>query len=282
MRLSKGWGGVLVAAALVLSMPAATANEARLRLHQIATSHASEDDVAAEVRFGEDVAARILGRQQLIKNERLDRYVSLIGTALAAHADRPELNFYFAVVDSDTINAYSAPGGFVFITRGAVQATRDESELAAILAHEIGHVSRRHIVDELNIHGAEQADLSTLSRFLGASADTARVALSQAVDKALSVLFDTGYNVKQELEADRVATLLLAETGYDPTALRRFLARVESPQQGRRQAGMKTHPGAAQRDAALAKLLAEEGLAPLPDTPLEQTRFERHVKTRTR
>jgi predicted Zn-dependent protease len=269
-----------VAIALLLwlsNAPSFAASDVRLRLHQLVENQTGEADVVAEVRFGEDVAARILGREKLSADTQLQRYVSLLGTALALHADRPELSFYFAVLESDAVNAYSAPGGFVFVTRGAVRAAQNEAELAAILAHEIAHVSRRHIVHELNIHGAEQSDLSALTRFLGASADTARVALAQAVDKALDVLFDTGYNVQQELEADRVATLLLAETGYDPTALQRFLARVE-PAEGRN-ADLKTHPGAQQRDAALRQLLAEEKLSALPNNTTQQTRFEAHVKT---
>jgi predicted Zn-dependent protease len=269
-----------VAIALLLwlsNTPAFAASDTRLRLHQLVENQTGEADVVAEVRFGEDVAARILGREKLSADTQLQRYVSLLGTALALHADRPELNFYFAVLDDDAVNAYSAPGGFVFVTQGAVRAARDEAELAAILAHEIAHVSRRHIVHELNIRGAEQSDLSALTRFLGASADTARVALGQAVDKALEVLFDTGYNVQQELEADSNASLLLAETGYDPTALQRFLARVE-PAKGRN-ADLKTHPGAQQRDAALRQLLAEEKLSALPINSTQQTRFEAHVKT---
>lgn len=265
---------------LLAAAPVFAASDTRLRLHQLVENQTGETDVMAEVRFGEDVSARILGREKLSTDEKLQRYVSLLGTALALHADRPELNFYFAVLESDAVNAYSAPGGFVFITRGAVRAAHDESELAAILAHEIAHVSRRHIVHELNIRGAEQSDLSALTRFLGASADTARVALSQAVDKALEVLFDTGYNVQQELEADRVATLLLAETGYDPTALRRLLARVESPAAA--QSAMKTHPGAEQRDAALHTLLTEEKLSPLPGNSTQQARFDAHVKATSR
>jgi predicted Zn-dependent protease len=259
---------------LLAAAPALAAGDTRLRLHQLVENQTGEADVVAEVRFGEDVAARILGREKLSADTNLQRYVSLLGTALALHADRPELSFYFAVLDDDAVNAYSAPGGFVFITQGAVRAAQNEAELAAILAHEIAHVSRRHIVHELNIHGAEQSDLSALTRFLGASADTARVALAQAVDKALDVLFDSGYNVQQELEADSVATLLLAEAGYDPTALRRFLARVESPAT----TGMKTHPGAEQRDAALNTLLAEEKLERLPNNATQQTRFDAYVK----
>jgi predicted Zn-dependent protease len=257
----------------------AMAQDARMRLHQIDTEPQGEADTVAEIRFGEMVAARILGRTALNQDPKLNRYVSLIGTALAMHASRPDLQFHFAVLESDEVNAYSTPGGFVFVTRGAVMATENESELAAILAHEIAHISERHIVKALNIKGADKSDLSTVSRFLGASADTARAAFSQAVDKAMDVIFDTGYQIEQELDTDRVATLLLADAGYDPAALLHFLKRIDGQSSGK-VSKMKTHPGSERRLNSLTQLLQEEGLSSVSyNQEIMQKRFSNHVKT---
>lgn len=256
----------------------ALGQEARLRLHQVDNQPRGEADTVAEIRFGETVAARILGRESLSKDRELNRYVSLIGTALALHATRPDLQFHFAVMESPEVNAYSAPGGFVFITRGAIEASTSESELAAILAHEIAHISERHIVKALHIRGEEKGDLSAISRLIGASSDTARAAFSQTVDKALELILDTGYEMEQELDCDRIATLLLVQTGYDPQALQRFLQR----NQGTASDGahkMKTHPASQRRNDALRQLLEAEGLTtPVAETATMQTRFRHHVK----
>lgn len=272
---------LLLGTALILPGSAlADVSSARQRWHEVQKEDTKAADVEEEIRFGRSIAARILGRERLVQNARLSRYVKLIGAGLALHSSRNELQFHFAVLDSDQVNAYSTPGGYIFITRGAVRAARNEDELAAILAHEIAHVTQRHIVEDLNIHGEadDELDLSGVMRILGISADTARVAFNQAVDKALDVLFETGYRVDQELEADRVATLLLAESGYDPTALQRLLIRLDASEVQQAKGRMRTHPGGERRLEELATLLKNEQLTPI-DHPRMKARFESHVKT---
>ena len=249
----------------------------RLRTNQIAGMRTTASDVEAEINFGRDVAARVLGRFPLFQNAELNHYVNLIGTALATHSSRSDLNFHFAVLDSDTINAYSAPGGYVFITRGALAQAQDESELAAILAHEIAHISERHIVNALHIRASDSGGATAgLGHLLGGSSDTARVAFSQAVDQAVAILFQNGYSQQDELEADQVGTMLLAQSGYDPLALRRYLERVQSLDKGSA-ALNTTHPPSRQRLRALDRVIDEEHLADL-HLVRNSTRFKHYVK----
>ena len=250
------------------------ANEFRTRLHQAVGEKTLSEDVIAEIRFGRQVAARILGREKLYSDEALTHYINLIGTALALHSSRNELEYHFAVLDKSYANAYSTPGGYVFITKGAIDMAQDEAELAAVLAHEVAHVTHRHIVKDLNIHGTERANLSGLTRILGAFGDTTRVALSKTVDKAMSILFNTGYNTREELEADQTATLLLAETGYDPTALKRYLQRLATAMQASHGNETQTHPPSAERQQALDTLYAAEGLDRL-SFPTVKARFNK-------
>ncbi len=248
----------------------------RQRLHAIELKEQREADIETETIFGRNVAGRVLSRFKLDRDRDLNRYINLLGVGLASHAARPELSFRFAVLDADEVNAYSAPGGYIFITRGAVFAARDEAELAAVLAHEIAHVNQRHIVKALNLKASDVSAGAGLSRLLGARGDVARVAFRQVVDKAVAILFEQGYSQADELDADRVATLLLALSGYDPTALKRYLQRLPS-RPGETAAINTTHPPSETRLIALSRLLEEERLSS-EGFRQNRERFNRYVR----
>jgi predicted Zn-dependent protease len=234
------------------------------------------DDAKAEVTFGKEVAVRILGRYPLYDDPALTRYVSLVGKAVALHSDRPELEFHFGVLDTDSVNAYAAPGGYIFITKGTLKQMRDEAELAAVLAHEIAHVSRKHIVNELHIKGGENSLEAGLVHLIAGVSNPTRSAFSQTVDQAVELLFGSGLKHEDELEADRVGTLLLANTGYDPTALRSYLNRIR-PMQGELMKSLHaTHPSFEKRLSDIDKLIAEEKLH-TANGPRGTRRFAEHV-----
>ncbi len=254
------------------------ADNFRVRLHQTLNHDKPlASDVEAEIRFGRQVAARILGRQQTLNNDALIHYVSLVGTTLSFYSPRPELTYHFSIIDDPTVNAYSTPGGYIFITKGAIDLAQDEAELAAILAHEIAHVSEKHIVKELDIKGNDSDNFSSLAIFLGGSGNSSKVALSQSVDKAVAILFDTGYKITEELAADRVAILLLAQCGYDPSALERFLKRADTQPDQITAKSPPTHPRSAERFAQINALIDQENLVQSHYTTLKE-RFEQHVK----
>lgn len=258
-----------------------SSSDYRKRLHTAQTDITTEDDVRTEIRFGRDIAARILGKYPLLDDPKLQRYVNLVGRALALHSSRPELKFYFAVLNTDHINAYSTPGGYIFITRGALSNMRDESELAAVLGHEIAHITQKHIVNALNIRGTDTSALSGISRMIGGSQDTARVAFSQAVDRAVKILFETGYQQADELTSDNEAVMLLAATEYDPVALSRYLKRISRlTETDHGQTGTSTpmtHPPTSERMAAIKKQLRKEGLTKV-EFERARKRFRQHVK----
>ena len=98
-----------------------------------------------ELKIGGAVAVDIVARNGgLLRDETITHRVAIIGKSLSYYCARPELNFRFGVLNSDRINAYSAPGGYVFITRGLYDALPDDQQLAAVLAHEISHITKRH------------------------------------------------------------------------------------------------------------------------------------------
>ena len=264
---------LLLGVTLGSALDAAAEQDFRRRAHAANGNEFESNDIRAEIAFGREVAARILGREPRRDNAELTRYVTLIGQALASNSGRSELPFYFGVLDSEQVNAYSTPGGYVFVTRGALQQMRDEAELAAVLAHEIAHIQLRHIVNAMHIRGKETSGVMTwMSVITGGSGDTAKVAFFQAVDQATNLLFEEGFNIRDELAADRVALMLLANTGYDPEALNRFLTRIDTPTQSAARNGKRTHPSGTERLTALATALRTQGLTDL-NLPRRPERF---------
>jgi predicted Zn-dependent protease len=154
---------------------------------------------------------------------------------------------------------------------------QDEAVLAAVLAHEIAHVTQLHIVKRLNIQGKDASPEAGVARFFGGTGGTARVAFNQAVDKAIDLLFSEGLDHADEYEADEVGSLLLTHTGYDAQALSRYLQRVSAVKAGQGAVLVKTHPRFAERLTRLDSLAAREGLAGLRYPRVEQ-RFVQHVK----
>lgn len=268
----------LLLLSIVTSFSTVAAENFRLRAHQANNEINTQSDIDAEINFGKNIAARILGRFKEYKNEKLKRYVSLVGKSLAMNSSRNEIDFHFTVLDADFINAYSAPGGYVFITKGAIKAMRDESELAAVLAHEVAHITEKHIVKEFKIKGQDNSATAGISNLLGSSSSSAKVAFAQSVDNAVKKLIKKGFKKKEELEADKTALLLLAATGYDPGSLRRYLKRVKRINKKTRgkHKHKPTHPPTSKRIKSLQRLAKKEGLHRLK-LPRAKARFKKYA-----
>ncbi len=271
-----GWFGLFLVAVLPHAASGVAEGQGFRARASDAVAQATDPTYEAirdEILFGREVAARVLGRHARVPNFALQRYVNLVGRHLAQFSTRPELEFRFAVIESGAVNAYSAPGGYVFVTSAALAALEDEAELAAVLAHEIAHVSERHIVRELRIGTESESVEQTLVRLLSSPGEAGRTAFLLAVDEALNILFERGFKKDEELAADRLATLLLANAGYDPLALRRVMARAQGAAQPSR-----THPPSPDRLAALDALIAGQKLAAL-GYPNGAARFAAMTKT---
>lgn len=218
-------------------------------------------DPSEEHFIGRSVAAQILALPQypLASDETLLAYVERVGHGLVETNDavrRPYLDYAFGILDTDEVNAFACPGGLILVTRGLLAETHGEDELAAVLAHEIAHVTLRH-----GVAAIQQANLTQAFAYLGAGAAQATMS-PQDLDK-LNALFDdsvgdivqtlvtNGYSREAELAADALGREFLATTGYDPQALGRLLAGM------RGEGGMlATHPAPEQRIAALGGPLA--------------------------
>jgi predicted Zn-dependent protease len=218
-------------------------------------------DIAAEVSFGREISARILGRYKPYDNPALIKYVSLVGLSLARSTNRPELEYHFMILDTREVNAYAAPGGYVFITKGALQLMKDESELAGALAHEIAHVTEKHVVKELKIKGTDDSAVSGLAQLVGGSSESARAAFGQVVDQGLEMIFKNGYKREDEMQADKSAVSISALSGYNSIGLAKYLDRISSmPEKIPEPKDDQTHPSFAARIAQINDVIAKEGI----------------------
>jgi predicted Zn-dependent protease len=253
------------------------AAEAQFRQRVSTYDEELTSDVSEEVRFGREVAARVIARYGLYENPVLMKYVNLVGRVLSRMTNRPEIDFHFAVLNTDEINAYAAPGGYIFVTRGALLKMQDESELAGVLAHEMGHIVEKHAVRELGIKGTESSAVSGLAHLIGGSTESARTAFSQAVDKAMDMLFKDGYKREDETQADKDAVMFCALSGYEPAGLVTYFERLKTAKGKQTEVLDKTHPSYETRIALLKETINREGI----DTGNYKThkdRFSENIK----
>jgi predicted Zn-dependent protease len=170
---------------------------------------------ADEIALGRQVDAEVRRQYQVYPDRELQEYVQQIGRRLAANSHRPQLQYTFTVLDSAEVNAFALPGGHIFITRGLMAYLNSEAQLAAVLGHEIGHVTARHAVRQ---HSATQ--LAGIGAALGAAL---LPALGQPGGSELTGLLGNallrGYGREHELEADRLGTEYLARSAYEPDAM---------------------------------------------------------------
>ena len=247
-------------AAALLSLPVAAQDiTPHTRVHHLAQAIGAED-IVAEIKFGQEVGARILGKYPLYKNDALTRYANLVAKTLAQYSNRPELTFTVGVLDTDMINGFSAPGGYIFITRGAIEAMDDESELAAVIGHEMMHVCQRHIVKELNIHGTSDSPVAGFSHMIGGAGEAVNLTFIRALDEATKILFERGYKKQDEVEADTMGTILAANAGYDPTALIRYFQKIKTGQEKETASIQKLHPSFDERIQWISQSIEKNGL----------------------
>jgi len=175
-----------------------------------------------EIEIGRSIAAGVAGNYGIVRDERMTRYICLVGEAVAAKSDRPDLLYHFAVLDTDIINAFSCPGGYVFVTRGTLGIIESEAELAAVLAHEISHVAHKDIINEIEKQQFFQAG----NKVAGTLLHSDPALLNAATSFGTGLLFK-GFSRADEYRADEFALTYVAAAGYDPAALLTFLEKLK-------------------------------------------------------
>lgn len=227
---------------------------------------ANNIDQEQEIQLGQNMSAVLLGVRPLHQNKRINEYVNHVGFWLAQNSSRPDLPWQFGVIDSESINAFAAPGGFVFITSAMLMQLDNEAELAAVLAHEISHVILQHHLQAMKSGALRSAMTETL--FVSADAYQANTnakqqkreyaAWAKTVTNAAQDLYSKGLDREDELLADNSGLMLLAKSGYDPFSYLSSLQAIEaiSPDDTSLALLYKTHPTPTERLTHISMAMA--------------------------
>lgn len=208
-----------------------------------------------EVELGRQISEKIRQRYGVVQSQDVHKYVTLVGAVLATNSTRPNLPWTFVVLDTDGVNAFAAPGGYVHITKGALAQIKSEAELAGVLAHELTHVTEKHTLAA--IKKGKAADLAVTASGKGGSGFT-----SEFIDKAKDAIL-AGFGQKEELEADNKGIILANKVGYAPGGLQEFLqALADRNKNATEKKGLfASHPAMDERLAKLKDTIAKNKLA---------------------
>jgi beta-barrel assembly-enhancing protease len=201
-----------------------------------------------EQELGDGMAATVNQQLSLVRNPLLNAYVSSLGRAIAAVSGRPGLDYHFYIINSDAVNAFALPGGHVYITRGLIERTRSGPELAGVLAHEIGHVVRRHGVEKLQRHLRTGSLVNVLYSIILGGEPTL---LHQNSLRLAGFLWTANHSREDEQEADKLAVQYLIRAGVDPrgmlSLLQSLLAVEQADSTTAASAWFSSHPLTASR-----------------------------------
>lgn len=202
-----------------------------------------------ERSIGESVSLELIAKYGgVVRDEAITRRINLVGRSLARYSDRPQLSWRFAVLNSDAINAFSAPDGYVFITRALYEQAGGDDVLAGILGHEIAHITGKHA---LNIVSRNDAFGALTKQVAQRSGETRKVndqlqQVNLGTDLIMKTLLEKGFDPQTEFAADQAGHNLAATCGYAPGGLRAALVRLRDRGEDRKKM-FSTHPPLAER-----------------------------------
>jgi len=226
-----------------------------------------------EIVLGEAVAVEAFSRfGGEYHNQDWNRYINLIGKTIAEVSDRPTLNFHFAILNSQEQNAFAAPGGYIFITVGLLKSLKNEAELAGVLAHEIAHVTKQHMLETIR-RGAILGSVSELS--LTAMKQDPKM-FSNVIDQMTDLLFTKGLDKDKEFEADVVGVDYAYRAGYNPLGLEDYLQTLAKEEGHVESKFFTTHPSTTERIAKIDTLLKD--YSDIKNLPFLTERFHQYVK----
>lgn len=231
-----------------------------VRVGQAVAKSAQEITPEQQYYLGRTVAAGLLAKYAPLSSKELGDYVAQLGECLVLFSEKPELfkGYSFQVLESEEVNAFATPGGHILITKGMLRCCETEDDLAAVLAHEIAHVSHGHGVKA--IQSSRWTGVGVLlakeaaSRYSQAEMSQLITAFDGAVEDVMTSLVSGGYSRACETEADASAVRILTKAGYNPRGLHRVLEAMK----GRCPKGTglgKTHPDPEDRQSDIAALL---------------------------
>ena len=184
-----------------------------------------------EAQLGRGVMLQLRNAGVVVEDPQLTEYIGTLGSQLASHANNGEFDFDFFLVNDDRINAFALPGGFIGVNSGLILASDTESELAGVLAHEVSHVTQRHIAR--SIYDSQRTSLVSMAAMLaaillGAASDSSGEAMQGVVgaSQAMAIQRQINFTRANEYEADRVGMEVLSSAGFDPNGMSSFFEKL--------------------------------------------------------
>jgi len=226
-----------------------------------------------EYYIGRAVAANLVGRYGVHNDANAARYVTLVGYTCAASSDMPETfaGYRFVILDTDEVNAFGAPGGYVLVTRGMLKECKTEDALAAVLSHEIGHVQNRDGLNAIKNSQMWKTGLQEGSKLAGQGDIAAASALfDKLIDGFVDQIIDKGYSRDAEAKADASGVKIMTTAGYDPHGMLDMLDEMNATWKPGMAMG-KTHPTPQQRIAKTTPLIKSPRAAA---SAAQQARFD--------
>ena len=241
-----------------------------IKVGQAADKTFSDITPEQEYYIGRAVGATVISKYKVYDDADATAYINLLGQGLALASIKPETfgGYHFLILDSDEINAFAAPGGFIFLSRGMLRLCKSEDEVAAVLAHEIGHVELQHALRAIKGSRLTSA-LTTLAvegakSFGGEQLAQLTEAFEGSIGDITGTLMNSGYARKQEYQADASAVRILKAVGYDPLALARMLNEMEKNLKPGGHDFAATHPPPRDRIKDVEKLAAGTASTAIP------------------
>jgi len=192
-----------------------------------------------EIQIGREITGNLLGAAPLVKDAALQKYVNQVGRWVANQSERADLPWHFGVIESEDINAFAAPGGYVIITKGLYRKLENEAQLAGVLSHEIAHVVKNHHLKILQQSQLLDLGAGLLGQKLGKDNKTVQNLIGSGAEICARSL-----DKNAEFEADRMGVVLTARAGYEPYGLPEVLQTIG--QTGKDESSVallfKTHP----------------------------------------
>lgn len=232
-----------------------------------------------EYYIGRTVGAVITNKYKVYQNDRATMYVNKLGQTIATYSDLPETygGYHFLILDTDEINAFAAPGGLIFVSRGLLRCCNTEDAAAAVLAHEIGHVQYRHGLDAIEKSRITNAVTTGLLE-AGKNLTNAQVAelttiFEGSIQDITSTLINNGYSRTFEKQADQAAIAILKRSGYNPQGLVDMLRVMDTKLKPGALDFAKTHPSPTTRIEAINDSFGT--FSPVNERLKRQERFKR-------
>jgi predicted Zn-dependent protease len=229
-----------------------------------------------EISLGQQMDAEVRREMGVYNDPELQRYVESVGMKLARASQRPNLPWHFTVVDEPAVNAFALPGGYIYVTRGILPFLNDETQLAGVLGHEVGHVTARHSAQQYTKATTAGLGLTLLSIFVPETRP-----LQGAAETALGVLF-LKHGRDDEVQADQLGVDYTAKTGWNPegvAGMLKTLSRLDEASGSNRGVPnwLSTHPAPADRVTQVHAYIQKAGIPVGTAGTADKADFLRHV-----